>query len=221
MSPIYNPASASTSTQADEEYFTEIGILTASMSKLVDGSIDYQAFDSTGGAAISITDSVAKSDSSTAYSFAAYDVSGKTKILFLSYMHLGAQTIPGGLGIHDSTTYGPLGTGGASNKDLYQMGIFDNEISLYKTTGATPTWTALSADTTIGYESIAHTTAANGLAIYADGTDVKTWVKLGSTGQWIPINSVSDSSHVNYDEVYLRYNGLNARFITPVYCWGS
>tara|TARA_Y100001949_G_C15969200_1_gene323055 strand:- start:871 stop:1437 length:567 start_codon:yes stop_codon:yes gene_type:complete len=184
---------------------------------IVGNNTTYPTFDSTGGTAITITDSVAAADAAYAGSFAAYDVSGKSKILFMSYQHTGASTYGVGVGIHDSTTYGALDTTG---KDIYQFVTYDGGTELYKTTGSGPTWTALGVDSTIGNATTAYTNAV-GMAIYADGTDVKTFIKWGSTSQWIPLQSVSDDAHTNFDQVYLKFFGQSARFITPVMCWGA
>ena len=202
-----------------EAYFTSLGLIGGStgMVPLVVGSTTYPAFDSTGGTAITITDSVAAAGAAYTASFAAYDVSGKSKILFLSYQHTGASTYGVGVGIHDSTTYGALAT---TTKDCYQFVTADTGTELYKTTGAGPSWTALGADSTIGNETAVDTNVV-GMAIYADGTDVKTFIKWGSASQWIPLQSVSDNAHTNYDQVYLKFWGQYARFITPVMCWGA
>ena len=200
-----------------EEYFRSIGILSADMVPLVVGNSTYPTFDSTAGTAITINGSVAEAGTAFAASVAAYDVSGKSKILFLSYQHTGASTYGVGVGIHDSTTYGALA---ANCKDVYQFVTYDTSTELYKTTGATPTWTELAADSTIANETVV-TTNVVGMAIYADGTDVKTFGKWGSTSQWIQINGVSDSTFTNFDQVYLKFWGQNARFITPVMCWGA
>ena len=200
-------------------YFESLGLIGGStgMAPLIVGDTTYPAFDSTAGTAITITDSVAAAGATFAASVAAYDVSGKSKILFLSYQHTGASTYGVGVGIHDSTTYGALAT---TCKDVYQFVTYDGGTELYKTTGASPTWTELAADSTIANATTV-TTNVVGMAIYADGTDVKTFGKWGSTSQWIQINGVSDSTFTNFDQVYLKFFGQNARFITPVMCWGA
>ena len=211
----YSPAQSSVFT--GEDFFRSVGVLQDGMLPIVASSGAYPAFDSTAGTAITITDSVAAAGATYAASVAVYDVSGKSKVLFMSYQHTGASTYGVGVGIHDSTTYGALA---ANCKDVYQFVTYDTTTELYKTTGASPTWTALSQDTTIGNKTTTDTNVV-GMAIYADGTNVKTFIKWGSTSQWIPLQSVADSSHTNYDQVYLKFFGQNARFITPVYCWAS
>jgi len=202
-----------------EAYFESLGLIGGStgMVPLIVGNTTYPAFDSTGGTAITITDSVAAAGAAYTASFAAYDVSGKSKILFLSYQHTGASTYGVGVGIHDSTTYGALAT---TCKDCYQFVTYDTATELYKTTGAGPSWTELASDSSIANATTV-TTNIVGMAIYADGTDVKTFGKWGSTSQWIQINGVADSTFTNYDQVYLKFWGQNARFISPVMCWGA
>ena len=215
MSPIYNP-SVTNITENDETFFRDIGILTNDMTQLEVGRTAFPAFDSTGGTAISITDSVAAAGAAYTGSFAAYDVSGKTKILFFVYMHIGASTYGCGLGFHDSTTYGALTT---TIKDVYQFVAYDSSAEIYKVTGAAPTWTELAKDATLGTLTTISTSSV-GMALYADGTSVKSFGKWGSTSQWIPINTVSDSTFTNFDEVYLRFFGQSARFMTPLMLWG-
>ena len=199
-------------------YFESLGLIGGStgMAPLIVGDTTYPAFDSTAGTAITITDSVAEAGTAFAASVAAYDVSGKSKILFLSYQHTGASTYGVGVGIHDSTTYAM----DATCKDVYQFVTYDTATELYKTTGASPTWTELASDSTIANATTV-TTNVVGMAIYADGTNVKTFIKWGSTSQWIPLQSVSDSTFTNFDQVYLKFFGQNARFITSVMCWGA
>jgi len=207
----YSPAQAGVMT--GEDYFRSVGVLQDGMLPIVASSGAYPAFDSTGGTAITITDSVAAAGAAYTSSFAAYDVSGKSKILFLSYQHTGASSHGVGIGLHDSTDEGPLTT---SYKDVYQYVIADAGATLY----STPGWSLIGSDTTIGNATTV-TTNIVGMAIYADGTDVKTFFKGGSTSQWIQIFSALDSSHANYDQVWLKFTGQSTRFITPVMCWGS
>jgi hypothetical protein len=196
-----------------EDYFRSVGVLQDGMLPLVVGSTTYPAFDSTGGTAITITDSVAAADAALAASFAAYDVSGKSKILFMSYQHTGASSYAVGMGLHDSTGTGALTTG---YSDVYQYTVADGGFTLY----STPGWSLLGSDSTIGNATTTDTNVV-GMAIYADGTDVKTFLKGGSTSQWIQIFSVANSTHTNYDQVWLKFTGQNTRFITPVMCWGA
>ena len=216
MSPIYNPQETEM-TKWDKEFFENVGVLTSDMEELIVGINSFPAFDSTGGTAITITDSVAKAGAAYTGSFAAYDITGKSKVLVFVYMHIGASTYGCGVGVHDSSTYGALTT---SLKDIYQVVAYDTTMETYKTTGASPTWTALSQDTTIGTLTTISTSTV-GMALYADGSTVKSFGKWGSTSQWIPINSASDSTYTNFDEVYLRFWGQNARFITPIRVWGG
>ena len=155
-------------------YFESLGLIGGStgMVPLIVGNTTYPTFDSTAGTAITITDSVAAAGATYAVSVAAYDVSGKSKILFLSYQHTGASTYGVGVGIHDSTTYGALAT---NCKDCYQFVTFDTVSELYKTTGSGPSWIALGSDTSITNATTAYTNVV-GMAIYADGTNVKTFI---------------------------------------------
>ena len=211
----YSPAQSSILDGTD--FFRSVGVLQDGMLPIVASSLAYPAFDSTAGTAITISGSVAAAGAAYAASVAVYDVSGKSKVLFMSYQHTGASTYGVGVGIHDSAVKGALA---ATCKDCYQFVTYDTATELYKTTGDTPTWTELGSDTSIG-NATTITTNVVGMAIYADGTNVKTFIKWGSTSQWIPLQSVADSTFTNFDQVYLKFFGQNARFITPVYCWAS
>ena len=91
MAPIYNPPASATATDADEQYFTDLGLLSG-LSKIV-GSTGGNAFPTpddsyTGGTAAAVSDNILQWGAAAADSWEGFDLGGTmTKVLSLVYVY--------------------------------------------------------------------------------------------------------------------------------------
>ena len=81
--------------------------------------------------------------------------------------------------------------------------------------------TAVQTDDTI-FQNDAVSSPIWGIGLYVDGSGnvQKSFLKSGS-GQWIQVLADTESDHSSFQSFYLRHYGESARFISPIYCWGS
>ena len=201
-----------------EDFFRKEGFLVDGMAPLISARYTIPAFDDSDGTALTITNSVAKSAAGAEASWSGYNLSAsKTKLLAIAYVHPSTSNYVG-LGFHTST----LPTD--ELQDAYEA-TFDgagghSELGKYVTDG---TYTAVQTDSTI-FQDDGHVyaTALWGIGIYVDGSGnvQKSFVKSGS-GQWIQVLADTETDHSSFQSFYLRHYGESARFITPIYCWGS
>ena len=202
--------------QTGENFFRQEGFLVDGMAPLITASTTIPATDDSDGTALTITDSVAKSAVGAEASWAGWDLSAsKTKLLAIAYVHPSTSNYIG-LGFHTSTLPAD------ELQDAYEA-TFDgagghSELGKYVTDG---TYTAVQTDATI-YQDDAATSAVWGIALYVDGSGnvQKSFLKSGS-GQWIQILADTETDHSSFQSFYLRHYGESARFISPIYCWGS
>jgi hypothetical protein len=196
-----------------EDFFRKEGFLDG-MAPLITARYTIPAFDDSDGTALTITDSVAKAAVGAEASWAGYNLSAsKTKLLAIAYVHPCTSNYIG-LGFHTST----LPTD--ELQDAYEA-TFDgagghSELGKYVTDG---TYTAVQTDDTI-YQNDVVTTAVWGIALYVEDDIQKVFIKSG-TANWLQVLADTDPDHDSFQSFYLRHYGESARFVSPIYCWGS
>ena len=198
-------------------YWESLGLIGGStgMAPLITASTTIPALDDYDGTAVTITDSVAKSASGAAVSWAGWDFSSSiSKGLMVAYIH-GSTSNWTGVGFH----VGTLPASGVQN--TYQT-VFENDANVTQLgEHSSGSFTAIGADHTI-YQADSANSAIWGIALYVDGSSnvQKTFIKSGIS-QWIQVLPATDSDHSSFQSCYLRYNGENARFIAPIMVWGA
>ena len=201
-----------------EDFFRKEGFLVDGMDPLISARYTIPAFDDYDGTAVTITNSVAKSAAGSAPSWAGWDLSAaKTKLLVLAYTQPSTSAYAG-VGVHKGTLPG------TTLEDDYQTN-FDTAPGTLIGKHVSGSWTTLGTDATI-YQDDAIISPIWGIALYVDAdNDIqKSFVKSG-TAEWLQVLSTADDSSASgltsFQSVYLRYAGLNARFIAPIMVWGS
>ena len=202
--------------QTGEDFFRKEGFLVDGMDPLITNSTTIAAFSDSDGTALTITDSVAKSATGAAASWAGYNLSAsKTKLLAIAHVHSSTSNYIG-LGFHTST----LPTD--ELQDAYEA-TFDgagghSELGKYVTDG---TYTSVTTETTI-FQNDAVLSAVWGIALYVDGSgnSQRLFLKSGSSN-WIPVLANTETDHSSFQSIYLRHYGESARFIAPIMVWGS
>ena len=197
-----------------EDFFLKEGFLTG-MDPLITNSTTIAAFSDSDGTALTITNSVAKSATGAAASWAGYNLSAsKTKLLAIAYVHSSTSNYVG-LGFHDGTM--PASTLVDSYEATFDGAGGHSELAKY----VSGSLTAVQTETTI-FQNDAVLSAVWGIGLYVDGSDnvQKSFLKSGS-GQWIQILADTETDHSSFQSFYLRHYGDSARFISPIYCWGS
>jgi hypothetical protein len=217
MAPIYNPAASATATQADEQYFTDLGLLTG-MSKLIDATVadTFPTPDGTHGTAAVITNNLLKWGAASAHSWVGYNLGASyDKVLMLTYI------IPSTAGIIYNCQISEDAldvTNPAASDEEYISNQAPAGTYMYKRTGAV--WTALGTDTTI-HQIALDSSAGYGTALYVENGTQKMFMKFGSTSEWFPIFSTSDGDLASFQAVAISSGGLNARCPTPFLVWGG
>ena len=201
-----------------EDFFLKEGFLTG-MAPIISARYTIPAFDGQDGTAMTISGSVAKAATGNAESWAGWNLGATyTKLLIIAYMQpsTGAYT-----GIGAKVDVIPVGS---IKPDAYQTRYADafGYADLGKYVGTS--WSQLATNTTI-YQEYAATAPVWGIAFYLDptlGSEVlKTFFKSGSS-QWFETMEVTgDTAHTSFQSVYLRYDGDDCRYITPIMVWGS
>ena len=200
--------------QTGEDFFRKEGFLVDGMDPLITNSTTIAAFSDSDGTALTITDSVAKSATGAAASWAGYNLSAsKTKLLAIAHVHSSTSNYIG-LGFHTSTM--PASTLVDSYEATFDGAGGHSELSKY----VSGSITALE-DATI-FQNDVVTSAVWGIGLYVDGSGniQKSFLKSGS-GQWIQVLADTEADHSSFQSFYLRHYGESARFISPIYCWGS
>jgi hypothetical protein len=198
-----------------EDFFRKEGFLVDGMDPLITNSTTIAAFSDSDGTALTITNSVAKSASGAAASWAGYNLSAsKTKLLAIAYVHPSTSNYIG-LGFHTSTM--PASTLVDSYEATFDGAGGHSELAKY----VSGSLTAVQTETTI-FQNDAVLSAVWGIGLYVDGSGnvQKSFLKSGS-GQWIQILADTETDHSSFQSFYLRHYGESARFISPIYCWGS
>jgi len=205
-------------------YFESLGLIGGStgMVPLVVGSSTFPALDDYDGTALTITDSVAKSATAGASSWAGWNLSSAiTKCLIVAYEAPGTSQYTG-VGVGSGT----LPTTSLQNDYAtmhYPPGSLLN-IGKHVTNGGT-TWTTIGSEATIFQDDVV-TAAVWGIAFYVDAdNDIqRTFLKSG-TAQWLQVLETADDSSASgltsFQSVFLRHEGSDCRFITPIMCWGA
>ena len=202
-------------------YWESLGLLGAStgMAPLITNSTTIAAFSGSDGTAVTITDSVAKAGSAHAESWAGWNLGATyTKLLICAYGHVSPAN---GWGVGAKVAVLP---GAAVIKPAtYQarFNIYTNHSLGKYTADPGSSFATLGYDDTIYQPQVAYAPVW-GIALYVDGSSnvQKTFIKSG-TAQWIQVLSVADSDHSSFQSVYLRHQGDDARFITPIMVWGA
>ena len=198
-----------------EDFFRKEGFLVDGMAPLISARYTIPALDDYDGTAITITDSVAKAASGAATSWAGWDfASSISKGLMVAYIQPSTSLFTG-VGFH----VGTLPAAAVQNTYQAVFAPVSSRIEIGEHTSGS--FTVLGTDSTIYQDDVTYA-AAWGIALYVDGSSnvQKVFVKSG-TGEWIQVLSTTDSDHSSFQSCYLRSYGANARFTTPIYCWGS
>ena len=201
--------------QTGEDFFRKEGFLVDGMDPLITNSTTIAAFSDSDGTALTITDSVAKSATGAAASWAGYNLSAsKTKLLAIAHVHSSTSNYIG-LGFHTSTM--PASTLVDSYEATFDGAGGHSELAKY----VSGSLTAVQTDATI-FQNDAVSSSIWGIGLYVDGGGnvQKSFLKSGS-GQWIQVLADTESDHSSFQSFYLRHYGESARFISPIYCWGS
>ena len=208
--------------QTGENFFRQEGSLVDGMAPLITASTTIPAFDDYDGTALTITNSVAKSATAGASSWAGWNLSSSiTKCLIVAYGAPGTSQYTG-VGMH----VGALPATAPQNDYVathYPAGSNLN-IGKHVTNGGTA-WTTLGSESTI-YQDDVVTAAVWGIALYVDAdNDIqRVFVKSG-TAEWLQVLETADDSSASgltsFQSVFLRYEGSDCRFITPIMCWGA
>ena len=198
-----------------EDFFRKEGFLVDGMAPLVTARYTIPAFDDYDGTAVTITNSVAKAASGTAVSWAGWDLASSiSKGLILSYVQPSTSNYVG-VGFNVSTL--PTSTLVDSYEATFDGAGGHSELAKY----VSGSLTAVTTEATI-FQNDAVSSAVWGIALYVDGSgnSQRLFLKSGSSN-WIPVLANTESDHSSFQSFYLRHYGESARFISPIYCWGS
>ena len=201
-----------------EDFFLKEGFLTG-MAPIISARYTIPAFDGSDGTALTITNSVAKAGAAHAESWAGWNLGATyTKLLISAYGHVSPAN---GWGVGAKVAVLP---GAAVIKPATYQARF-NIYSLHSlgkyTADPGSSFATIGSTSTIYQQQVAKA-AVWGIALYLDGPSnvQKTFIKSG-IGQWIQVLSGTDSDHSSFQSVYLRHQGDDHRFITPIMVWGS
>jgi len=225
MAPIYNPAASATATGADEQYFTDLGLLTG-LTKLIDisGGDTFPTPTAGKGTAAAVSGNSLKWGAAIADSWQGYNLSGGpfTKLLTIVYISQSSapyQYLFNNKAVLNVTTNYPDDTYAAVNSP----GTPDS--SLYKITSTT--WTALGIDAT-WYSGTTATPVPSdppyGMALYTSYTggagSQRMFMRMG-TAEWVPLFTTTDGDTQEFQSVQLWTRASNQRAITPFTVWGA
>ena len=218
--PIYNPTAGGGGINVYEsnlaylngyDFFTSIGILDNTFTELFGYTTTIGAFDGSVGTAMVIDNSVALSGAPSAHSMAGWDFAVKDEVLVMAW---GTPSLSGyfGVGINESTL--PAG----AQQDDYQSTFQTTSIQWGKHVGGA--FTVLASDLTIG-NNMNISNMAKGIALYVNGATNEQQIFMCMGGFWFHVLTTNDAEFTTFQSVYLRYQGQNARAITPIFCWGK
>jgi hypothetical protein len=216
MAPIYNPAASATATQADEQYFTDLGLLTG-MSKLIDATVGdtFPTPDLSYGTAAVITNNLIKWGAASAHSWVGYNLGASyDKVLMLTYIIPSTASNIYSCQISEDA----LDVTNPVASDEQYMTNQGASTYMYKRTGAA--WTALGTDSTI-HTAAVDTAPGFGSALYVEDGTQKMFMKFGSTSEWFPVFDTSDGDLKSFQGVAIYSGGLNMRCTTPFLVWGG
>jgi hypothetical protein len=224
MAPIYNPpASGGTSISNDEQYFTDLGLLSG-LSKIIDitGGNTFPTPDASAGTAAVITNNMIKWGAAYAESFVGYNIGTMSTVLAMGYTTVSRS---GGNGPIISKELSDSSNAYGGN-DFYWFvnspATAGGAIYMYKRVAGT--FTILGTDITIwsgGTQTPLPCDPGYGWAIYVTDSVQKGWFKSGPTGNFMPIFSTTDSTFDEFKSVALHSTALNMRNTTPFTVWGA
>ena len=202
-----------------EDFFLKEGYLTG-MAPIISARYTIPAFDGQDGTAVTISGSVAKATTGNAECWAGWNLGATyTKLLIVAYVQPGNTSAYMGIGAKVDVI--PVGS---IKPDAYQTRYADayGAADMGKYVGTS--YTSLASETTILQDS-ALTAPVWGIAFYLDptlGSEVlKTFFKTGSSKWFQTMEVTGDTAHTSFQSVYLRYDGDDCRYITPIMVWGS
>jgi hypothetical protein len=228
MAPIYNPPASASSTDADEQYFTDLGLLTG-LTKIV-GATGGNTFPTpddryASGTAAAVSENILQWGAASADSWEGYDLGGTmTRVLTIVYIF--QSTAQYQYLIHNKTT---LDTSKANaGDDIYQSANVPSipKIVMYKQVATT--WTEMANDASIYAGTTTFPVPYNpayGWAMYTSYTggvgSQRMFLKFGSTSEWIPVLTTADTAIQEFKSVALWTLAKNERAITPFSIWGA
>jgi len=223
MAPIYNPpASGGTSISNDEQYFTDLGLISG-LSKIIDitGGNTFPTPDETYGVAAVITNNMLKWG--TTYntdSWVGWNIGTMSTVLMICYTTPSLSYVQHMIVCKELADSAKAYIGDdiymsanspASNPDVSQM---------WKEVGGV--YTVMGSDATICREAGPLVSSSTyGSAIYVTDSVQKYWVKYGSTGNWMPIFSETDANITSFKSVGLWSRASDQRCTTPFTVWGA
>ena len=198
-----------------EDFFRKEGFLVDGMAPLISARYTIPAFDDYEATNLTITNSVAKAGTGSVNSWSGWNLdAAKTKLLAIAYIHQSTAQWAG-IGFHEGTL--PTGALQESYEAIFYG--YQAKMTISEYTGGSITEIAVGG--TI-YQDDVTKSAVWGIACYVDGDSnvQKCFIKSGSS-QWVEVLSVADSDHSSFQSFFLWHDESNARFITPIMCWGS
>jgi len=221
MAPIYNPPASASATGADEQYFTDLGLLTG-LSKLIDitGGNTFLTPDETYGTAAVITNNLLKWGAASASSWVGYNIGTMSKVLMMGYTTCSTSQLQ----------YYFICKELADNSNEYigQDSYFGANSpaspasEIWKRVGGT--FTTMASDATIFGGKTAFPVVSDpayGWALYVTDSVQKYFLKFGSTGNWMPIFSETDANTTSFKSVALWTLAKNQRITSPFTVWGA
>jgi len=204
-----------------EDFFRKEGFLVDGMVPLVTGRYTWPTFDAqlSGGAAITITNSVAAMASNNVNTQGGYNLGATyTKLLAMTYCVPCTADWGAVIAFNEGTF--DASADGDDKYECVNYGGVSKSVIYKKTT----TYTEIGTETTI-YQDDVVTSPVIGTALYVSGNggsdaDIKMFYK-GGTSQWIPILSVTDGVYSTFQSVHFGAKGSSARWICPMMVWGS
>jgi len=224
MAPIYNPAaSGGTSISNDEQYFTDLGLLSG-LSKVIDitGGNTFPTPDETGGVTPTISGNSIQWTGTYSSSFAGYEIGTMSTVLAMGYTTVSRSGENGPIICKDLSD--PANAYGGD--DFYWFynspATAGGAIYMYKRVAGT--FTILGTDITIwsgGTQTPLPCDPGYGWALYVTDSVQKGWFKSGPTGNFMPIFSTTDATFTSFKSLNLYSTALNMRNTTPFTVWGA
>jgi len=227
MAPIYNPAASATATDADTQYFTDLGLL-AGLTKIVGatGGNTFPTPDDTYGTAATITNNILQWGAASAESWQGYNIGTMTRVLTIVYVY--QSTAQYQYLIHNNSTLDDSNS--LSGVDVYWganvEALTPPKTLIYKRVGATVTEMATDATLYSGTTTApAPSDPAYGWAFYTSYVGSaglqRMFMKMGSTSNWIPVMETTDTEIQDFQSVAFWTLAKNQRCTTPFAIWGA
>ena len=227
MAPIYNPPASSAAIDSDEQYFTDLGLLSG-LSKIVSatGGETFPTPSEVYGTTAAVSSNCLKWESGTTNSWQGYDLTGApfTRLLTIIYVYQSVANYE--YLIHNKEDLDNANDHSGDDFYLSSNSPSTTNTLLYKRVSAT--WSAQGADTTLyaGKTPIAVPSDPTfGWAWYTSyiggvGSQ-RMWMKMGTTSEWMQTLAAADTDLQEFRSVALWTLGRSERIVTPFTIWGG